>query len=63
MMAIGRGMNLKTRLNLPPAIQTEKHLALPISGHSGLCASFYDPDQLDMEAFKYAKQHSTLFLR
>jgi hypothetical protein len=49
-------MNLKTKLNLPQAIQTEKHLALPISGHSGLCASFYDPDQLDMEALKYAKQ-------
>src|SRR5580765_7139911 len=49
-------INLKTKLNLPTPVKTDAHLALPTNGRSGLCASFYNPDQLDIEALNYAKE-------
>lgn len=49
-------INLKTKLNLPTPVKTDAHLALPTNGRNGLCASFFNPDQLDIEALNYAKQ-------
>jgi len=48
-------IKLKTPLSLPSTVMSEHHQCLPTEKGSGLCASFFSPDELDKQAVQYAK--------